>query len=144
MKNSLELFQFFEYYNGYFRSFASLIRSLQKINKWTSNPKKLYFPGVDIVAIPSREFFISIDEFVDAYSIPHRVLFDGVPLRGLSFIFIRPTLNLYSHQFTVDFVITFCALYTAHKEFLCGFMNLVLVSRIWLFVLSVCFGFSKT
>ncbi len=59
---------------GYFKSFASLINSPLKINKWTSNQKKHYSPGYkllcDIITISSEAFFISINEFVDAYGIP--------------------------------------------------------------------------
>ncbi len=48
-------------------------------------PKKLHSPGYnllfDIIAIPSQQFFVPIDEFVNAYSIPHQVLlFNSLPL----------------------------------------------------------------
>ncbi len=61
---------FFDKYEEYFKCFASLIHSPQKINNWTSNKKKLYSPGynllVDIITILSEVFFIPVDEFIDA------------------------------------------------------------------------------
>ncbi len=62
----------------YFKSFASLIRSLQKINKWTLNQKNFKSPDYNIlfnmIAIFSEAFFVSISEFVDACGIPGQVL----------------------------------------------------------------------
>ncbi len=68
-------------YEGYFKSFASLIRSRQKINKWTSNKNKLsssYNLLFNIITVPSEAFFILIDEFVDACGISHLGLLFGV------------------------------------------------------------------
>ncbi len=75
----------------YFKTFASLIRSLQKINKWISNQKNLYSAGYNllfnITAIISEVFFKLRDEFVDACGIPRRILlFNGVPFQGSSLI----------------------------------------------------------
>ncbi len=65
--------------------------------------------------MPSEALLVSINEFFDAYRIRDRVLlFDSLPLPGLMFAFIRPTLNLCTHQFTVDFVIIFCIPYIMH------------------------------
>ncbi len=41
------------------------------------------------------------------------LLFVGISLQNSSLIPICPALNLCTHRFTVDFVITFCTLYTA-------------------------------
>ncbi len=67
-------------------------------------PKKLYSPGFnllfDIIAVSSEAFFISIDEFVHACSIPHELhLFDGLLLRV---VLVHPALNLCTHCFTVS------------------------------------------
>ncbi len=51
---------------------------------------------------------------VNICDIPHRVLFNGIPLRGLPLILIYSTLNLRTHWFTVDFVLTFCTPNTMH------------------------------
>ncbi len=50
----------FFYYERYFKSFASLIRSLQKINKWASNRKNFILRNLlfDIITIPSDSFFL--------------------------------------------------------------------------------------
>ncbi len=115
------------YYEGYFKSFASLIRSSQKINKVDLKLKKLYFPGYNRptfwhIDIPSEAFFVSIDESVDACGIPYQVLlFDGLPLQGLSLVLIHPTLNFCTCRSTVDFVLIFCAPYTIHT-FSCEFL----------------------
>ncbi len=62
-------------YEGFFKSFASLIHPPQKFNKWTSNKKKTYSPDYnllfDIIIIPSETIFVSIDEFVDTCGMPH-------------------------------------------------------------------------
>ncbi len=42
------------------------------------------------------------------------LLFDVLLCWDWSFVLVHPTLNLYTHNFTVDFVITFCAPYTTH------------------------------
>ncbi len=81
--------------------------------------KELYPPGYNllfnVIAIPSKAFFISIDEFVDACGMPHWVLlFDGLPLWGSLLILICPALNFCTPQFTVDFVVTFYVPYTKH------------------------------
>ncbi len=74
--------------------------------------KKLYSPDA---------FFIWIEEFVDACYIPHRVpLFKGLLLQGSSLVLVYPTLNLCTHRFTVDFVITF---HTPSGTFSCDFHN---------------------
>ncbi len=79
-------------------------------------PKKLYSLGYNllfnVIAIPNVAFFISIAEFVDACGIPQLILlFNGVSLRGFLLVLIHLTLNLCIYQFTVNFVITFCAPY---------------------------------
>ncbi len=103
---------------GYFRSFVSLIHSSQKINKWTWN-KKNYSLGYnllfDIVTIPCEAFFILVDDFVDACGISCRFLFfNSLPLCSSLLIVVCSTLNLCTHQFIVDFVITFCPPYTTY------------------------------
>ncbi len=58
---------FFDFYEGYFMGFASLICSLQRINKWAANQRNLILHidlFFDIIIIPSETFFISIDKFV--------------------------------------------------------------------------------
>ncbi len=56
-----------------------------------------------------------IDKFADVCGISCQVLLSsGLPLWDSSFILVFLTLNLCTHRFTVNFVITFCALYTAH------------------------------
>ncbi len=63
----------------------------------------------------ARHFFVSISEFVDACDIAHQVfLFDGLPLQGSSLILAYPALDRCTHRYAVDFVITFCTLYTLH------------------------------
>ncbi len=79
-------------------------------------PKKLYSPGsnllFDIITTPLQAFFVLSDEFLDAYGIPHQVLlFDDLLLQGSSIVLVPHCLNLCTHQFTVDFVITFSAPY---------------------------------
>ncbi len=87
-------------------------------------PKKLCFPSynllTDITALPSEAIFILIDEFVDACDIPYWVLLlNGLPLGDLSHVLVRSTLNFCTHQFIVDFVITFCTPYNRNisREF---------------------------
>ncbi len=110
-------------YMWYFKSFASVIRFLQTS---TNGPqtKKLFSPGYnllfDIITVPSKAVSVSSDEFIDAYGIPQQILFDSLPLWGLSLVLIHIALNLSTHQFTVDFVIKFCTLYTTHT-FSCEF-----------------------
>ncbi len=82
-------------------------------------PKKLYSPGFNllfnIVAIPSNAFFILIDEFVHACGILCWVLlFNSLPLSGMSLVLIHPALNLRTHQFTVNCAITLHTSYTKH------------------------------
>ncbi len=109
----------FAKYEGYFKSFASLIHSPQKIKKWTSNQKNFILPVITffltwssyltkhfpywsmnllIAAAYHTGFFFSI---VFHFEVRH------------SYLFV-PHLNLCTHRFTVDFVITFCTLYTTH------------------------------
>ncbi len=69
-------------------------------------PKKLYSTGYnllfDIITIPSEAFFIWINEFADACGIPHPVLvFNSLPLRGLSLVLICPTLIFCTHWFSL-------------------------------------------
>ncbi len=71
-------------------------------------------PGVEV---PNKEFFVLIDEFLDADNMPHWLLFfDSLLLQGSSFVLIYPALNLRIHRFTFDFVKTFCASYTTHSR----------------------------
>ncbi len=105
-------------YERYFKSFALLIHS-GKNQQMDLKSKKLYSPGYnlrfDITAIPIETFFISIDEFVDACGIPLQfLLFDSPLLRGSTLVLIHPALNLCTHRFTVDFVMTLCVPYTMH------------------------------
>ncbi len=102
----------------YFKSFALLICSPQKVNKWTSNQTLHYLHHnllFDIITITSETIFISIDEFVDACGIPHWLLSNCLSLQGSSLVLICPTFNLCTHWFTVDFVIIFCVPYTTHN-----------------------------
>ncbi len=82
-------------------------------------PKRLYSPRhnllVGIITVSGEAFFISADEFVDARGIPYRVLFNGLPLQNSLLELVHPTLNLCTHWFTDDFVITFCTPYTTHS-----------------------------
>ncbi len=104
--------KFGQFYERYFKSFASLIRSLQKISKWISNQKKLYL----FDNYHTYQDIFHIDRwFVDASGIPHWVLlFDNLLLWGLSLVLVCLVLNLHTHWFIVDFVITFCTSYTTH------------------------------
>ncbi len=82
-------------------------------------PKNLYSPGykplLDIITIPRKAFFISIDKLADACGTPHQsLLFDSLSLRGLSLVLIRATLNLSTQRFTVDLVIKFCVPHIAY------------------------------
>ncbi len=79
--------------------------------------KKLYSLSYhlffDIITVPSKAIFVSIDEFVDACGIPRQVLlFDSLPLRISLLVLVCPTLNLCTVQLAADFVITFCTQYT--------------------------------
>ncbi len=86
-----------------------------KINKWTSKKKILlqviiYFSHNHLT---QRGIFYT-DRWV-CWCLLHAtlvLLFDSLQLRGSWFLLICPTLNLFTHWFTVDFVITFCAPYT--------------------------------
>ncbi len=74
-------------------------------------PTKFYSPGynrlVDIIAYRSMSLLMPM-----AY---HTfLLINGLPLRGSSLVLVHPTLNLFTHQFTVNFFFTFCVLYTHH------------------------------
>ncbi len=86
-------------------------------------PEKLYSPDFslffDIIAIPSKVFCISIDEFLDVYGIPHQfLLFDNILLQGLSLVLIHLVSNLRAHCFTVDFVIIYAPYHThSHVNF---------------------------
>ncbi len=88
-------------------------------------PKKLYSPGYNqlsnIITKPSKAFFILINKFVDACSIPCRVfLFNCLSLQRSSFVRVRPTLNLYTYRFIFDFAIlrTFSHKFHYPKHFL--------------------------
>ncbi len=101
------------YKNGFFKKNpykSPKIRIFEKIRT------KICTSGNTVIVTPSEVSFVSIDEFVDACSIPHQVLFDGLPLRDLSLVLVRSILNLCTSRFTVDFVITFCAPYTTDSH----------------------------
>ncbi len=73
-------------------------------------PKKFCSPGYnllfDIIATLSNAYFVSIAEFVDACDIHDWVpFFNHLFLQVSSLLLVRSALNLYTHQFTVDFVI---------------------------------------
>ncbi len=73
------------------RSTSKVLYSWSVLCKKSTNgpqtKKKLYSPGYnllfDIITLPSTAFLIRINGFVDVCSIPYRVLFDGLPFRGL-------------------------------------------------------------
>ncbi len=104
---------------GYFKHFASLILSPQKINKWTSNPKNFilqitsYFSPLQ----PYLGRHLPINEFVDACGIRYRVLlFSSLPLRDLSLVFICPILNVCTHRFSWFFFNILHTIHHAHSR----------------------------
>ncbi len=83
--------------------------------------KTLYSPGYnllfDIIVIPRETFIISTDEFVDVCGIKCWVLlFNSLPLPGGGYmlVLVRPTLNLCTHRFPIDFMIRLNTPYTTH------------------------------
>ncbi len=125
-------------YKGYFKSFASVIRSSEEINKWTLKQKKNFIFLITLKVLrcwsilfkkstngaqTKKALFSSLlptfqhNYLSDSYSIPPSVLLvDRIPLWGSLLVLTCPALNLCTHRFTVDFVIIFYIVHYAHSR----------------------------
>ncbi len=111
----------FSHARSHMRDTSKVLHRWSVLSKKSTNglqTKKLILQVInllfDIISIPSKALFISIDEPVDVWSKPWPSS-HGLPLRGSSTILVRPTSNLCTQRFTVNFVNILRTTHYAHS-----------------------------